>query len=287
MDADTRHQLRQNELAEALARLKDFSDRRTLAWIAVILAAVLAYAGYKFWGWRQRADLVAASESLASVRGVLDPSLGEAPLDRLRQIIAENDDPGLVALARLQLGHGLETRAESPEASASLHDAQTQYEEILAMPGAPDSIKAAAVYRLGLIRETEREFGEARKRYGSLVDNPSFRGSPFVDFAKTRLEQLDELAEPVVFEPGMKPLPATQPATAEATTTQASGESGNTAPRAEQVLPLPTRTKPTAERPAVQPPAATAGEQPAAEEPAAKEGPEEAPSTQPNERNQP
>ena len=210
MDADTRHQLKQNELAEALARIRDFSDRRTLTWLGVILLIALAYAGYKYWRWRQEAQMVSAFEALASVNAV-DTSRGDAPLAQLRQLITDSSDPGLVSLSRLQLARGLESRGRTAEGAAKLAEAEAEYRAILATPEAPNLVKAAAVYRLGIMYETRRDFAKARESHTMLTADQRFAGSPFVDLAAARLELLDKLAVSIKFEPGFKPLPPAEP----------------------------------------------------------------------------
>lgn len=242
MDADTRHQLKQNELAEALARLRDFSDRRTAAWLAVILVIALGYAGYKFWRWQQRVQVVESYQTLASAgTGVVDASLGDAPLAQLRQLIADNSQPGLVALSRLQLAQGLEARGQTAETASKLTEAETQYQAILDMPEAPKYIKAAAVFRLGMLYETRREFDRARETYTGLSEDARFAGSPFIELATQRLEQLDRLALPIDFEPGVRPLPAA-PATQMATPTTDTTD----VPAAATEMPVAPTTQPAA-----------------------------------------
>lgn len=212
MDADTRHQLKQNELAEALRNLLDFRDKRTIAWLVVILAIALGYGGYKFWGWWQQVHLIQSYQTLTTVNAT-DASLGDAPLAKLRQLIADNTQPGLVAISRLQLAQGLEARGQGADGAAKLTTAETQYQAILQMPDAPNHIQAAATYRLGILYETMQEFGKAREAYTALSESQRFKGSPFTDLAVARLDPLDDRAVPVKFEPGVKPLATTQPTT--------------------------------------------------------------------------
>lgn len=271
MDADTRHQLKQNEFAEALSKLVDFSDKRTTAWIVVILVVALGYAGYKFWGWHQRTHMIQSAQALTLI-DASDASMGDAPLAELRQLIADNSEPGLVSLARLQLAEGLEARGKGPDGAAKLAEAETQYKTILGIPNAPHSVKAAALYRLGIFHETKRDFEQAREMYTTLGRNLSYQGSPFTGLAETRLEQLDELAVPVVFKPGIKPLPTTQPAAQPALK-----------PIIREVprkLPLPISRKPAAEE-------APTPVKPTKPEPANEEPPAEEPSTEPEQPEQP
>ncbi|MFQ5805953.1 MAG: hypothetical protein ACE5I3_05840 [Phycisphaerae bacterium] len=277
MDADTRHQLKQNELAQALRQLWDLSDRRTTAWLGVILVIALAYAGYKLWGWRQRVQLIDAHRALTSVNAA-DASLGDAPLARLRQLIADNSEPGLVAVARLQLARGLEARGQGADGAAKLADAETQYTAILDMPDAPNIIKAPAMYRLGMLHETRRDFAQARDIYTMLSQDQRFKGSPFMDLAARRLDQLDDLAVPIQFEPGFKPLATTQPASQPAIILKPVDAIGDTL----EGPPAPGGRKPIIRKLTGEtPPAATT--RPAG----GKETPPEAPPTKPSEPQQP
>jgi hypothetical protein len=210
MDADKRHQLRQNELAEALGRLRDFTDRRTVVWGLVILAIALGYGGYKLWKYRESRNVIASYRTLNSLNAH-DVSLGEAPLTQLRQLVANSRQPALIALARLQLAQGLEARAEQADDPTRLAEAQSQYQTIVDMPDVPPHIRAAAMYRLGVLHETQRDFAQARQTYESLSRDARYEGSPFQELAVTRLEHLDDWAVPIAFRSGSKPLPTTQP----------------------------------------------------------------------------
>jgi predicted negative regulator of RcsB-dependent stress response len=244
MDADTRHQLKQNEFAQALRQLWDFSDRRTLAWLIVIIVIALGYAGYKVWGWRRGAEVIGAYQTLMGVNAT-DASLGDAPLAQLRQLITSNSQPGLVAISRLQLARGLEARGEGFDNAPEVTEAESQYKAILGMADAPDSLKAAATFRLGLLYETKRDFAKARETYVSLSGNPAYRGSPFTDLATMRLDQLKDLAVPIKFEPGVKPLATTQPATQPATIPKATDAVGDQS----EGPPAPTDLQPRIEEP--------------------------------------
>jgi hypothetical protein len=279
MDADTRHQLKQNELAEALSKLVSFSDKRTLAWLVVILVVALAYAGYKLWSWRQHTHLIDAQQTLAQINAI-DTSLGEAPLEQLRRLIADSSQPGLLALARLRLAEGLEARGKLADGSAKLAEAEAEYNSLLRMPGAPGTIKAAALYRLGIICENKRDFAGAREMYTTLSRNPSYRGSPFVTVAEARLKQLDELAVPVAFEPGMNPAPP--PAPVPASTTQPMLRPVPIIDQSGESLPLPISRAPTS-----QPHSAAEPAPPPAPGPDQEEAPADQPAAEPTEPEQP
>jgi hypothetical protein len=212
--------------------------------------------------------VIGAFQKLTSVNAT-DASLGDGPLSQLRQIIANNSEPGLVAISRLQLARGLEARARDVADAPELRDAETQYKTILDLRGAPNHLKAAAAFRLGVLYETRREFAKARETYSSLSTNPTYRGSPFTELATTRLEQLDDLAVPIRFEPGVRPLATGQPTP--------------------QPADIPTAADVGGEE-FMGPPAAPAGQTPAAPttQPAAGgETPADAPPTTPSQPQQP
>ena len=210
MDADTRHQLKQNEFAEFLGKILDLNDKRTIAWLVVILVIALGYAGYNFWNWRQNVNLSESYQKLNAI-DASDPTMGDGPLNELRQLIAGTSQPGLVAMARLQLARGLEVRGLEPGNEAKLDEAAKEYTTLVNMNRAPNSLKAAAVYRLGTVKESQRDMDAARGFYKQLSEEARFVGSPFVALADSRLSLLDQLSDPVVFTPGARPLAVTEP----------------------------------------------------------------------------
>ncbi len=214
MDADTRHQLKQNELAEALGKMRDLTNRETLMWIALIVLVILVYAAYRYRAYAQVSAEAAACQQLRNLTSqVADPAMGDAPLAQLRDLIANVAGSPLEGLARLQLGEGLEARAKHDGGDELFKEAAQQYEAVVKLAAAPASVRAAAAYRLGLVYESLRKFDEARSAYESVKRNPAYAGTPYPDMAAGRLEQLDDFARPVKFLPGVKPLPTTQPTT--------------------------------------------------------------------------
>lgn len=205
MDADTRHQLKKNELAEALSKLRDFSDKRTIGWMVVIVVIALGYAGMKFWNWRTESRLAEASQAIVQI-DVSDPALGDAPLTQLRQIISQGDN-AVTALARLKLAEGLQARGRAAGGESNLNQAEQEYGILIEGANAPMHVRAAACYRLGMLYETKRDFAKAEEIYRKLTGDSAYAGSPFQDLASFRTDVLDDLKTPVMFAPGVKPLP--------------------------------------------------------------------------------
>lgn len=249
MDAETRHQLKTNELGDLLEQVANLRDRRVVYAAVAVGLALLAYVSYRVWSWRAAASVNAGWAALQAVESI-DPSLGEAPLDRLRAVVAEASDPTLQAMARLRLADALHARAVAGD-SSRLTEAQQQLEAILA-GSTPPMLKAAAIYQLGGLYESRRQFDQARLAYQQLQQDTSLAGSPFVKLAEIRLSTLDELPEKIELLPGLPPPPpvASAPAEAEAQTVPPPGGAGGDQPSA-QTLPQsqPATSQPEGDRP--------------------------------------
>lgn len=206
MDAETRHQLKQNELAQAISGIADFSDKRTWAWLGVILVVIVVYGGYKYVGWRARAVRLEHAQSLSSIN-IYDSAQSESALNQLRELLGRTNEPELKALTRFKLAQGLELHAGAEDAD-KLAAAEAEYQQVLDARGVMSSLKASALYRLALLKENRRDFAGARACLAELSENPNYAGSPLADLAKSRLESLDDLSVPVAMLEGGKPAPA-------------------------------------------------------------------------------
>ena len=71
MDADTRHQLKQNELAEALGRLRDWDNPSTRYTLMGLLVIVVLFASWKWFGYTHRRGAEQSWERLANLQTAL------------------------------------------------------------------------------------------------------------------------------------------------------------------------------------------------------------------------
>ncbi len=221
MDADTRHQLKTNELGEMLDQLVHLRDRRVIYGIAAVTLAILLYVSYRVWSWSARAAVESGWAALQQVDST-DPALGDAPLDQLRQIAGSTANEALSATTRLRLAEALHARGASGDA-AKLNEARAELEAITS-GGGPAVIRAAAMYQLAAVFESMREMDQARATYDRLTQNPEFAGSPFVSLAGSRRESLDRVPRSITMNPGLPP-PPPPPASAPAASAPASAES--------------------------------------------------------------
>jgi tetratricopeptide (TPR) repeat protein len=210
MDADTRHQLKQNELAQALGKIRTLGDRQLIGWIAVLVVIAASYAGYRMYTGAKVAALDGGWAQLANAGSVfnpLDPSDSDA---QLRAIIADQSHPTLLSSARLTLAQTLVRAAlnDTQRREILLEEAESLLRQIIDDPAAPGSLAAAATYAIGSVYESLGQFEQAKTSYADLADNARFAGSPFVSIAAERRDSVDELAKTkVVFEPGDPPPP--------------------------------------------------------------------------------
>lgn len=217
MDAKTRHELKQNELAEALAKLRQFdspSTRYTLLAVVVVLAAI---GGWKLWGYSRQHALEQEWQSLASIQTALsqaDPAQASEARSQLQQLIDDADSAELAGYATLRLAQlQIDRAVEQPgQRQVALEEAVALLQELARSSEASPALVAAAAHALGKTHESLRQVDEARAAYQSVVDNEArFAGSPFITLCGAALEQLDTLEVAIAFAPGDPPALPTPP----------------------------------------------------------------------------
>lgn len=224
MDAETRHELQQNELGQFLARLKSLSAREILTYLGVIVVVILAIVGYRTW---QSSQLAAKSQAWTDLitagapRPGLDGNL-ELPdrVEALRNYMQTHDEPSAMSAARLRLARALIDKAATDGAQRQLllDEALTHLDALRADNSAPPALRAAATLLAGTAYETRRDAAKAREMY-RLFENADLSGSAIADIARRRLETIDQVSARVAFVPGSPPPPpAPEPVTPAETT---------------------------------------------------------------------
>jgi hypothetical protein len=215
MDAETRHELKTNELAATLVKAKDLIDRYLNTVLVILIVAVLAYTAVRLWSWRHTSALEAGWAEFGKIN-VEDSTAGDAPLDQLRKIIAEAPDDTLRTAARIRLADALAGSAVDKAMPARVGEAITEFTAIFDSPQSNALFKAAAAFRLAGLHETQRDFAKAAEYYTRLSTDAAFADSPFAKIAAERLLTLDSLKDAVVFTPGSAPPPPPPPSIAPA-----------------------------------------------------------------------
>lgn len=216
MDADKRHQLKQNELAEALAKLRDFSDPRFIYALVAVAAIGLGVLAWYGWQYSRRHALEQGWQRLNVAAGALfsdDANRLASAQEDLRAMIADTKDQGLAGYARLELATSRISQAfrQPAQRREAFEDAANLLDQILREPQSPLSLRAAANFALASTHESLRQFDKAREFYKVLVDDPQYAAFAYKPLAEDRLANLDKLTSTVAFEQGLPPAPATQP----------------------------------------------------------------------------
>ncbi len=208
MDAQTRHELKQNELQQMLSGfgfLKTETGRNvTLA----VIAIVVLYGGYRLWSWNSGRSAFQSWTALMStnVPNAID---GAADLGALREIVSSAGDARLRAWAELRLGCGLLRQAnfDPTKREQYTNDAVEVLEQLSSAAGTPATIAAAAEFAMANAYEMQRNFEQAKATYQAIADNERYAGSPYQTLAGERAESIDDLTTAVIFTPGAAPRP--------------------------------------------------------------------------------
>lgn len=273
MDADTRRQLKTNELADALASLKDLKSPRFLYSAGAVV--VLAIAVLAWFGWRYSQRLAAERDWDRLERVVLglsdaDANVASGAQNELRAMLQEKLPPSVLGYARIELARSRVEQglAQPTERPAAFEEAAKMLEQVRSDPESTPLLQAEATFLLASTYESLRQFEGAKELYQSLAQDTRYAGSPYKALADFRLADLDKLAKPVAFVPGEPPPPppltaTTQPGTVILNPTPVSRDQWPRLPAPPAPAPQPAAEEP---QPAPQP-------EPAPEKPPAEPGP--------------
>ena len=211
MDAQTRHNLKQNELAEALFSLRDaWKNPRARQWTLLILLAVLVFVAVRVWRWSSRNAVHGGWAQLNSVLGeAKEPAEAIAGL---KGMIDRGATPPQLATARLLLAHML--LEEGAKDVAKLKPNAEEAVDVLKLvttADVPAQYVSTASFKLATAYETLGRFDDARAAYEHLSSEPQFAGTGYVDLAKRRFETMDAVASVPQFLSGSPPPPASAP----------------------------------------------------------------------------
>jgi hypothetical protein len=212
MDADTRHQLKSNELADMLASLKDLKKPQYLYPGLAVLAVVVAVVAW--YGWRYSQRVAAEQDWQRLDRIVTSLTFGDASAvsgaqSELRAMLQDKLPPSVLGYARIELARSRAEQglAQATERPAAFEDAAKLLEEVRSDPACPPMQQAEATFLLASTYESLRQFDRAKETYESLVQDARYAGSPYKGLAEQRLTDIDQVSKPIAFNPGEAPPP--------------------------------------------------------------------------------
>lgn len=205
MDADHRHELKQNDLEEFLHHFKEFWAKWGQTITIGLLLIVLIYTGKTFLDTRREtrreralADLATSTSPealLALAEEVGDPAVRVRALLRAGDLLLVS----VVAPPREDDGQVV-TPLDPSQREQRLTQAAAVYRQVVEEAPAPLFAHNA---RLGLaaVAETQGQWDEARRQYEAVRDQAAALFPAIAQQARARLAMLDRLTEPVVFAP--------------------------------------------------------------------------------------
>ncbi len=208
MDADHRHELKENDLAEFLRHFGQWWGKYGNTLLIALLVVVAVFTGVRMLNAKALTDHEDAWRDLAQT----DSPQG------LRVVAESYKDPAVRTLAHLWGADALLVQAARPadneqEQIAALDTAALTYREVI--DGDTPHPLYALNARLGLARiaEARGDWDEAAQLYQIVIDQAGDANSTIRAQAGRGLAMLDRLAIPVVFGPDpVSTSPTTQPA---------------------------------------------------------------------------
>ncbi len=271
MKSEHRHELKTNELAEALSNLPQWAKENRLF---IIFVSVVIVALVSFYIWRNRTKSVAAEKQIELTRLVsqlLDgkiqilPAYEQGrdlsfillqPAENLR-VFAENENDGqMAAFALIKRAEALRTELHyrlgavpEAEAATQINEAKNSYTKALEKCSNNRSLMSMAKFGLGLCEEELGNFETAEQIYLDITTNPDFDGTAALAQANVRLNTMADYKQKIIFKPAPKTpeveitgsvdinLPAVEPSTEVNLTTDANliRYSPNAAPEASNI----------------------------------------------------
>ncbi len=218
MDAETRHQLKQNELAEVLGKLRTLDDKRITYALIAIIAVLGLYAAFRLWSYSAQAAVSRSWQQLSEVRSRLGKETPDvSAVTDLRKLIDNSPDVSLKGYARLLLAGELNRTAlaDTVRRNDLLNDAAGQLKAVIDGASGAPALQAVAMFALASTHESQRKFDDAKALYQKLTTEAAYAGSPFKTLAEQRLTDFDKLSRSPAFVEGDPPAPPPGAPTAE------------------------------------------------------------------------
>ena len=195
MDSERRHELETNDLKEFLDNFKDFWEKHGNKVLIVLIAALLVYAGPKYYGnWEKKkeneaAEALTAATSVETLLAVADEH------ERVRDEATRKAADLLMSDARVALIAG-----ESDEASKKLDRASAAY-TALAERGQTTPYQLVGHEGLAKVAIMKEQWDEAKSHYETLAEVAGETYTYHAAKAKAKIEALPKLKDTVAFSP--------------------------------------------------------------------------------------
>jgi len=225
MDAEHRHELKRNELADWIAHFPEYVRENYMQVIGVILIIIGVFL-WLFWTPVKDKFVNTGLEEQALRTSVLE-QVSLSKVASMRPDMQATPDSFLVAAGKLELEAGqtanplakafiLIKRGEALRSdlhykdgmqdeaivASQIEEARKTYQQAIELAeGQPGGVNlvAMATFGTGLCAEEVEDFAKAEEIYKSIVSDPTFEGTVFPTQAQSRLDILDDNKAKVVF----------------------------------------------------------------------------------------
>jgi len=222
MDAQHRHELKTNELAEGLSHLPEFlkENANTIIGVVLIGIALLTWPIFnRMARQKDRTEQAAITQSIQmldqdvykAVKVMNDsPDDAQAQTEALNSLLnnantlldkaSEIDNPNLAAMALIKGAQAVRTelhlsKAVEPEMlETQIQKAKEAYQKAFDTAGTP-TIKAMAQFGLALCSEELGQTEQSAEIYQQIVDNEAYKATVLPKQAQHRLDTLADNAE--------------------------------------------------------------------------------------------
>lgn len=280
MDAEHRHELKSNELADWIAHIPQYIKEHPnqIIGVVIILIALVTWPLFSNMrsqsGIREQASVVSmidmAEQARISRANPEQTEVAPEPLTVVAQSLQDEagktDNPNLAAMALIKRGNALRADLHFADEvtdeliSTRVSDARTAYEKAAELAEMP-AVKGLAQLGLGLCAEETREFDKAREVYQNILDDKAYESTVVPVEAQRRLDALADNSIEVIFAPAPPEAEEAAGAPAEGVQPIEPTIEAPQAPVTEQPRETPAADAP-ADEPAAQEPAAEAPAQP-------------------------
>lgn len=212
MKAGRRHELHQNELAQWLGRVADWSKKHVNHITAIVLGLAVVFVA---WMWISK-HLSSRQDEV--FHNYTESWMVESPEDRIKLLekVADQDrNKFLAALANIELGDQyarnltLAGKVDSGQNKDSLGKATAYYKTVVDKYGDQKPMVAMAYVGLGELAEDAAKWDEAKALY-EKAQSTAPDGYPVLYRAKVALIRLEQVRAPLAMATTM---PVSQPAT--------------------------------------------------------------------------
>ena len=229
MDAEHRHELKTNELADWIGHFPDFcrENARTIIGVGLIITAVVVFfysrgvrAKSRF---EQEAQAISLIERLdyskiTTIRGQRENTAAAGSIrlsaESLGHAAAEAKSPHVAALLLIKQGDALRIdlhyRAQEVDVDVignQIEDARKAYDKALIQAQGNNTLVAMANFGMGMCAEEIGDYIQAEKIYNSIIADADFAGTVLPRQAQDRLDNLADNKMRFVFAAAVAPKP--------------------------------------------------------------------------------